>query len=131
MLTGAAINDVNAEKVCPLEGHHGGMEQNSGAVTGRQGQPSTADTATAAGQDMLARQLGDLARDLQHHDDPDTLLVDIVQAAVALIPGTDAGSISLVTDRRHVQSKAPSSELAQQVDALQEQTGEGPCLDAV
>jgi len=59
-----------------------------------------------------------------------------VQAAVAVIPGCDEASISVVTARQHVRSEAGSGsgsgsgELARVVDALREQTGQGPCLDA-
>jgi transcriptional regulator with GAF, ATPase, and Fis domain len=104
------------------------MAKDSG---GEQGEPSIADTGTAAGEDVVAGQLSRLARELEQEDDPDALLAEVVAAAVELIPGTDEGSISVVTDRRHVTSQAPSSSLASDVDALQEETGEGPCLDAV
>lgn len=97
---------------------------------GEQGKPSTADTGTTQGEDVLAAQLSKLARELEQEDDPDALLAEVVAAAVELIPGVDEGSISVVTDRRHVNSQAPSSSLASDVDALQEETGEGPCLDA-
>lgn len=39
-------------------------------------------------------------------------------------------SISLVTGRRTVQSRAASGELPRKADALQTETGQGPCLDA-
>ena len=47
-----------------------------------------------------------------------------------LIPGAEEGSISVVTDRTNVGSQAPSSDLPRRVDALQAETGQGPCLDA-
>jgi len=94
------------------------------------GRPSAQDTGSSSGQDTLAVQLSDLARALQQQDDPQRTLTEIVQAAAALIPGCDEGSISVVTGRRHVRSEAASCELARVVDALQEQTGQGPCLDA-
>jgi GAF domain-containing protein len=97
---------------------------------GTQGQPSAEDAGTTGGEDVLAAQLSALARELQEEKDPDAMLDDIVRAAIALIPGTDDASISLVSDRRHIRSQAPSSELAARVDHLQDETGEGPCLDA-
>ena len=81
--------------------------------------------------DALATQFSDLARTLQQQDDPDSTLVEVVRAAVRLIPGADEGSISVVRGRRHVHSQAASAELARVVDALQEEVGQGPCLDAV
>ncbi len=47
------------------------------------------------------------------------------------VVGELAGSISMVTDRRRVESQVPSGALPRQVDALQTQTGQGPCLDSV
>lgn len=81
--------------------------------------------------DLLAGQLGELARSLQGRDDTDSLLDDVVAAAVALIPGADEGSISMVVGREQVVSRNPSGELPRVVDQLQADTGEGPCLDAV
>ena len=57
------------------------------------------------------------------------MLSEIVAAAVAMVPGVDEGSISVVTGRRNIGSQAPSGDLRIQVDALQEETQQGPCLD--
>jgi hypothetical protein len=93
--------------------------------TGGKGQPSTANTGTAD-PNQLAEDFGELARSLEEHDDPDLLLAEIVAAAVAMVPGADEGSISVVTARSGVGSQAPTSDLPAQVDALQEVTGQGP-----
>src|SRR5829696_9346281 len=58
------------------------------------------------------------------------MLAAIVAAAVAMIPGVEEGSISVVLGRRQVGSQAPTGELPAQVDAIQEETQQGPCLDA-
>ena len=97
--------------------------------TGGKGQPSTANTGTAD-PNQLAEDFGGLARSLEEHDDPDVLLAEIVAAAVAMVPGVDEGSISVVTGRRNIGSQAPTGDLPMQVDALQEETQQGPCLDA-
>jgi transcriptional regulator with GAF, ATPase, and Fis domain len=96
-----------------------------------QGQPSSEDSGAAEGQDALALQLGELARALQAEEDTDQTLARVVQGAIELVPGAEEGSISVVRARRHVDSQAASSELPEAVDALQAETGEGPCLDAV
>ena len=101
----------------------------SRSSTGRKGQPSTADTGTAD-LNQLAEDFGELARSLEEHDDPDVMLAEIVTAAVAMVPGADEGSISVVTGRRSIGSQAPTGDLPMQVDALQEETRQGPCLDA-
>ena len=95
------------------------------------GEPSAQDTGTSHGQDELAVSFSELARTLQQPDDPDRTLQAIVQAAVQLIPGVGEASISAVLGRKRVDSQAPSGELAQAVDALQDELGQGPCLDAV
>ena len=105
-----------------LDHHHPG--------TGGKGQPSTSDTGTAD-VNLLAEVLGARARDLEQEDDPDTMLTAIVAAAVATIPGAEEGSISVVAGRRRVTSQAPTGELPVQVDAIQEEVQQGPCLDAV
>ena len=79
----------------------------------------------------IAEQMSEFARVLQAEDDMDSLLAHMVAAAIDLVPGTDEASISLITGRRDVQSRAPSSDLPRQVDALQTRVGQGPCLDAV
>lgn len=95
------------------------------------GVPSAQDTGTALGEDELAVQFSELARTLQREDDPQRTLEEIVQGAVQLIPGVDEASISAVLGRQRVTSEAPSGELARVVDALQDELGQGPCLDAV
>jgi hypothetical protein len=97
--------------------------------TGGRGEPSTADTGTAVAN-ALAEGLSVLARELEEHDDPETMLAAIVAAAVAMVPGAEEGSISVILGRRQVTSQAPTSELPLRVDAIQEETQQGPCLDA-
>lgn len=79
----------------------------------------------------LAQTLSELARKLEAEDDTQVMLADLVAAAVEQIPGADEGSISIVLARKEVSSQSPSSDLPRRVDALQTETGEGPCLDAV
>jgi hypothetical protein len=67
---------------------------------------------------------------VQQERDPGSTLVSIVQNAVALIPGCDEASISIVLGRRKVTSEAASGEMPRRVDALQESVGQGPCLDS-
>jgi GAF domain-containing protein len=78
----------------------------------------------------LAGQLGDLARDLQQEQDTEVILKIIVHAALELIPHVSEASISLVTGRRTIESRAASGELPVKIDALQSEMGQGPCLEA-
>ncbi len=98
--------------------------------TPERGEPSTDDTGTVTNHDELAHQLSALARRLESKDDAELVLGEIVTAAVALIPGTDEGSISVVVGRRDITSQHPSGALPAKVDAVQMEVGQGPCLDA-
>ena len=93
--------------------------------------PPSGQVAGGATAGDLAVQFSKLARALQQPDDPHRTLEEIVQAAVRLIPGADEASISAVLNRKQVTSEAPSGKLAQAIDALQGELGQGPCLDAV
>ncbi|WP_281275753.1 GAF and ANTAR domain-containing protein [Arthrobacter echini] len=79
----------------------------------------------------LAKRLGELARSLQHEKSSDRILSIMAAAAVELIPGVDQGSISVVHARQRIGSRAPTSALAGHLDALQNEAGQGPCLDAM
>lgn len=90
-------------------------------------EPLEQPTDVSAG---LAGRLSDLARELQHEPGLEAVLTQIVHAALQLIPHVADASISLVTGRRTVQSRAASGDLPLRVDALQSEKGQGPCLDA-
>ncbi len=106
------------------------MDKTKPGSPGAQGEPSAQDTGSTNGQDELAMRLSDLARDLQRQEDPHDTLLGVVRAAVELIPGVEEGSISVVLGRREVRSEVPSGELPRAVDAVQNEVGQGPCLDA-
>ncbi|WP_432503411.1 GAF and ANTAR domain-containing protein [Kineococcus arenarius] len=88
------------------------------------------DAAGAAPLDLV-NALADMARELQRQEDPQAVMERIVLAAVALVPGAEDATITRVNGRRHVFSQAASSKRAQRLDELQEQTGQGPCLDTL
>jgi len=81
--------------------------------------------------DDLAATLATLARSLQHEQGASDTLAEVVRASIAMIPGAAEGSISVVLGRRRVEPRVPSADLPLQVDAVQTETGEGPCLDAI
>lgn len=93
--------------------------------------PSADRSGRAADQGEVSLKLSEAAREFEGQDGTDETLRTIVAAAIALIPGAEDGSINVVVARRHVSSQAPSSELARTIDALQQEAGEGPCLDTV
>lgn len=78
----------------------------------------------------LATELAELARSLQHAPDAEAVLAGFVHAALELIPEADEGSVSVVLGRRNIASRASSGDLPARIDALQMETGEGPCVEA-
>jgi len=75
--------------------------------------------------------MGELARTLQEeHGDVDATLAAITAASVRTVPGAEWASISLVTGRR-VTPRGATSDLAAEIDTLQTEYDEGPCLDAL
>lgn len=97
----------------------------------REGERRANDHPSGVGHGALAEQLAEMARSLQAEDDTEKMLDQMVTAAVALIPGVDEASISVVIGRRDMTSQSPTGEMPRQVDAVQAEVGEGPCLDAV
>lgn len=85
--------------------------------TGRGAEPGT------------ARQLSELARELQADLTAEALLKHIARAAVTEVPGAPYAGITLVTGKAFTTAVA-SGELVEQIDRVQYEAGEGPCLDA-
>lgn len=75
--------------------------------------------------------MAEAARDLQAQDDPDATYTTAAALAVLNVPGCDQAGLTLVHARRRVESKGASHEGAVAADRLQNELGEGPCLDAV
>ena len=73
-----------------------------------------------------------VARQLQaDHGDVESTLQAITAAAVVTVPGADECGISYVFGRRKVEPRASTGELPRHLDAVQQELGQGPCLDAV
>ncbi|MCA1702460.1 MAG: GAF and ANTAR domain-containing protein [Actinobacteria bacterium] len=100
-------------------------------LRGQRGEPSTSDQGSAAGEDQLARQLSELARDLQERRSLQDTLNGIAQAAVDNVPGAQFAGITLVRARREVHTAAWTDELVHAADQAQYDTGQGPCLNSV
>ena len=96
-----------------------------------QGEPSEQDAGTMVGRDDLAVRLADAARDLQGSSDPEQVMARIVATAVALVPGAEDATITIARGRRHVRSAAATGDRPRAFDALQDELGQGPCLDAL
>ena len=95
------------------------------------GRPSASYRGRAAGWNVLAEKLGELARSMQDRNGLEDTLDAIVRAAADTVPGADEASISAVFRRREVWTPAATGELPRAVDRAQYETGQGPCLDSL
>jgi GAF domain-containing protein len=95
------------------------------------GQPSAHDTGTTVGLDALARRLAEAARSLQRQTSPQQVMDGVVHLARDMVPGADEATITMVRTDRHCYSAAATSALASDFDVLQNESGEGPCLDVI
>ncbi|WP_164702607.1 GAF and ANTAR domain-containing protein [Modestobacter sp. KNN46-3] len=95
------------------------------------GRPSAQDTGTSENSEDLARRLADAARELQDQSDSQQVMDQVVAMAVAMVPGAECAGISIGRKRRSVTSAAATSDRPRQFDALQDETGQGPCVDAL
>ena len=80
----------------------------------------------------LGDVMSNVARQLQEsHGDVEATLQVITTVAAATVPGVDECGITYVVGRDQLEPRAWTSDLPQDVDALQGRLHEGPCLDAV
>jgi hypothetical protein len=78
----------------------------------------------------LAEMLGALAIELQARTDPAATLRGIVDASVDIVPGARWAGISLIQGRR-VKSEVPTDPIVAELDQLQTDLDEGPCISAL
>jgi GAF domain-containing protein len=76
-------------------------------------------------------RLAAIARDLLNEPDVQQTLQRVVEAAAANLGPEVWASVSLVRQRREVDTPATSDDRAAHADRLQYELGEGPCLDAI
>jgi hypothetical protein len=80
----------------------------------------------------MAAEFTDLARVMAEDvKDPAQLLSRIVAVASRAVPGAEHAAISLVTGNGAPRTDPTSDELPPQIDQIQYQTGEGPCVQAL
>jgi GAF domain-containing protein len=79
----------------------------------------------------FGERLAAIARELVNEPDMEHTLQRIVELAAAHLDGEVYASVSLVRQRRQVQTPAASDQRATRADQLQYETNQGPCLDAI
>ncbi|MEE3853458.1 GAF and ANTAR domain-containing protein [Gordonia sp. LSe1-13] len=75
----------------------------------------------------LARRLHDVPEASEHDDG---LLRSVTAAAIENVPGARHAGVLLVDKKRNFETIAPTGPVMTQVDRIQLETGEGPCLQA-
>ncbi len=79
----------------------------------------------------LAVQFSEIARTLQAEPSLDATLQAIVESAVSNIEGADHAGITLVNGGGVVSTPASTDDLVIQIDRIQYETTQGPCLSAI
>lgn len=74
--------------------------------------------------------MAELARSMAAPRKLEHVLADVTAAAVELIPGADIAGVLLVKKGGQFESLADTDSLAEKLDALQYEFGEGPCAQA-
>lgn len=82
-------------------------------------------------QNDLSQRLADLARTMQRQPDAPAVMEILVSSVAGTIPGAEHASISLVHSRRRVVSAVATDDLARRFDDLQQETLQGPSLQAM
>jgi GAF domain-containing protein len=78
----------------------------------------------------LARDLSDLARQMQAEASNESLFDTIITAALWEVDAAEHAGISLI-EGRQVRTEAASDELVEKIDELQYRAGDGPCLTSL
>ncbi|WP_433272194.1 GAF and ANTAR domain-containing protein [Actinosynnema sp. CS-041913] len=94
-------------------------------------QASPEATPEGTGWPGVASRLAELARALQQQDNPQETLDEMVLAAVGTVPGAEQAGVTTIRERREVDTVAASDQLVHKIDAIQYETGQGPCLAAL
>jgi GAF domain-containing protein len=84
-----------------------------------------------APQDDLRDELAAAAREMQDDDSPEQAMQRAVTLAAQIIPGCDAAGVCVVYRGDRIDTHATSSDAVREIDALQHELNEGPCLDAL
>jgi transcriptional regulator with GAF, ATPase, and Fis domain len=78
----------------------------------------------------LAERFATIGRDLLAADGVSETLDVVVHLATSTIKGCDHAAVSLITGRR-ITTQASTGDIPEKVDAIQLETDQGPCLDAI
>jgi len=86
---------------------------------------------SGSAQNGFAEAIAEVARQLQAEGSAQETLQTMVELAVSTISGCDHAGVSIVERNGEIDTPAASDDVPRQVDALQYESDEGPCLDAI
>lgn len=86
--------------------------------------------STQPAEDDLLHLLGRLAVQLEGESDPESVLQEIVRSSVKMVPGARWAGVSLIEGDR-VELRAPTAPVVAELDRLQYDLDEGPCLSTL
>jgi GAF domain-containing protein len=78
---------------------------------------------------LIGSTMATLTRDVSQSRPVDEVLADVTTAAVKLIAAVHVADVLLIQDGKF-RSVAPTSDIAPRLDTVQQDTAEGPCLEA-
>ncbi|OBG25307.1 GAF and ANTAR domain-containing protein [Mycobacterium sp. 852002-51057_SCH5723018] len=79
---------------------------------------------------LLRHTMADLTEKFTHETEIGVTLRTVAAAAVDLIDGVDSADILLISGADQFESLAATSQLAVDLDGIQQRCGQGPCMDA-
>ena len=79
----------------------------------------------------LSERIAEAAREMQGETGAQHTMDKAVALAVRLVDHCDECGVSLETADNQIDTAAATSDIVRQIDALQYQYDEGPCLDAI
>ncbi len=79
---------------------------------------------------VIRQTMEELTNQFAHPTEIDVTLQGVTASCVELVDGVESADVLLISPRDPFLSVAATSQLAVDADRLQEQYGEGPCLDA-
>ena len=82
-------------------------------------------------RDGFNRELAAAAREMQDEDSSKQAMERAVVIATEILPGCDAAGVCVVYRGERVETHATSDDAVRQVDSLQHDLKEGPCLEAL
>ncbi|HEY7051053.1 MAG TPA: GAF and ANTAR domain-containing protein [Mycobacterium sp.] len=85
---------------------------------------------TNEAENALAARMAELAREVAAPSSLDDVLFGVTSAAREIIPGVDSAGVLLIAKGGKFETHGSTSDLPHELDRLQQEFGEGPCVEA-